>query len=93
MTVRLIGLSTLCSLLLVGAASAAAPAQSLGIKLQDSSTDPSIVHMRMVLDQNALKPGRVTIQAENQSKTLVHEVMSCAMTAPRNSRLTPSTTR
>lgn len=74
MTARLIG-SALCSLLLAGAANAAAPAQSLGIKLQDSSTDPSLAHMRIILDHNALKPGRVTLQAENQSKTLVHEVL------------------
>ena len=58
-----------------GAASAATPAQTLGVKLQDSSTDPSIAHMRIVVDKDALKPGRVTIQAENQSKTLVHEVI------------------
>jgi uncharacterized cupredoxin-like copper-binding protein len=69
--------AALCSLLLVaaGAANAAATAQSLGIKLQDSSTDPSIAHMRIVLDHDALKPGRVALQAENQSKTLVHEVI------------------
>ena len=69
--------SSLCSLLLVaaGAVFAAAPAQSLGIKLQDSSTDPSIVHMRIVLDQGTIKPGRVTLHAENQSRNLVHEVI------------------
>ena len=58
-----------------GAAFAAAPAQSLGIKLQDSSTDPSIAHMRIVLDQGTIKPGRVTLHAENQSRSLVHEVI------------------
>ena len=70
-------LSTLCSLLLVvaGTAGAAVPARTLGIKLQDPSTDPSIAHMRIVLDQNPIKPGRVTFQAENQSKQLVHEVV------------------
>lgn len=76
MTARLIG-SALCSLLLsaAGAANAAAAAQSLGIKLQDSSTDPSIAHMRIIVDHSALSPGRVTLQAENQSKTQVHEVL------------------
>lgn len=74
MTARLLG-STLCSLLLAGAANAAAPSQTLVIKLQDSSTDPAVAHMRMVLDRGGLKPGRVTLQAENQSKTLVHEVI------------------
>jgi uncharacterized cupredoxin-like copper-binding protein len=73
MAARLIA-STLCSLLLAGAANAAA-ARSLGIKLQDSSIDPSIAHMRLILDHTALKPGRVTVQADNQSKTLVHEVL------------------
>lgn len=70
-------LSMLCSLLLVvaGAAGAATPARTLGIKLQDPSTDLSIAHMRIVLDQNTIKPGRVTLQAENQSKNLVHEVI------------------
>jgi uncharacterized cupredoxin-like copper-binding protein len=69
--------SMLCSILLAtaGAASATTPAQSLGIKLQDSSTDPSIAHMRIVLDKTTIKPGRVTLHAENQSKSLVHEVV------------------
>jgi uncharacterized cupredoxin-like copper-binding protein len=67
----------LCALLLVvaGAAGAATPAAMLGIKLQDSSTDSSIAHMRIVLDHDTIKPGRVTLQAENQSKNLVHEVI------------------
>jgi uncharacterized cupredoxin-like copper-binding protein len=67
----------MCSLLFAtaGAANAAAPAQTLAIKLQDSSTDPSIAHMRIVVDHGALKPGPVTLQAENQSKILVHEVL------------------
>jgi uncharacterized cupredoxin-like copper-binding protein len=69
--------SMLCSLLYVvtTAAGAAAPAQSLEIKLQDPSTDPSIAHMRIVLDQEKIKPGLVTLNAENQSKNLVHEVI------------------
>jgi uncharacterized cupredoxin-like copper-binding protein len=76
MVARHIG-PALCSLLVaaVGAANAADATQSLGIKLQDSSMDPSIAHMRIILDREALKPGRTTLQAENQSKTLVHEVL------------------
>jgi uncharacterized cupredoxin-like copper-binding protein len=58
-----------------GAAGAAAPAQSLGMKLQDSTSDPSIAHMRIVLDHETIKPGRVTLEAENQSKSIVHEVV------------------
>ena len=67
--------SALCSLLLAGAASAAPSAQLLDIKLQDSSTDPSNGHMRIIVNPGTLKPGRVTLQAENQSKTLVHELL------------------
>lgn len=74
MAARLIE-SALCSLLLAGAANAAFASESLDIKLQDSSTDPSITHMRIILDHSALKPGRVTLHAENQSKTQVHEVL------------------
>lgn len=74
MTARPVKLALL-SLLLSGAANAAGPAQTLGIKLQDSSTDPSLAHMRMVVDHDSLKPGRVTIQATNESKGLVHEVI------------------
>jgi uncharacterized cupredoxin-like copper-binding protein len=76
MTVKLFE-STLYAVLLCAscAASAASPAQSLRIKLQDSSTDPAIAHMRIVIDRDALKPGRVTFEAQNQSKTLVHEVL------------------
>lgn len=69
--------SLLCSMLFVvaGGARAAAPTPSLEIKLQDTSTDPSITRMRIVLDQETIKPGRVTLRAENQSKNLVHEVI------------------
>ena len=62
-------------LLTAGVAYAAASTQVLGIKLQDPSTDSSIEHMRIVLDQAKVKSGRVTLHAENQSKNLVHEVV------------------
>ena len=69
--------SSLCSLLFVAAAatSSTTAAASLGIKLQDLSTDPSIAHMRIVLERERIKPGRVTLHAENQSRNLVHEVI------------------
>jgi uncharacterized cupredoxin-like copper-binding protein len=69
--------SALSIALLVGAsaAHAAAPVQFLGVKLQDPSTDPSIAHMRIVLDHETVKPGRVTLHADNQSKGMVHEVI------------------
>jgi len=74
MTARLIGFAW-CSLLLAASAASPAPVQLLGIKLEDSSNDPSITHMRMVIDHDTVKPGRITLLAENQSKTLVHEVL------------------
>ena len=72
-----IAVISLCSLFLVAAASAfaAAPPQSLEIKLQDPSAEPASAHMRIVLDRDTIKPGRVTFHAENQSKKLVHEVI------------------
>jgi uncharacterized cupredoxin-like copper-binding protein len=68
---------SLCALFLVAVsqAFAAAPAQVLEIKLQDPTTEPSTAHMRIVLDQDTIRPGRVTFHAENQSKNLVHEVI------------------
>ena len=76
MTARIMG-CLLCPLWLAaaGAAIAADPAQTVVIKLQDASIDPSIAHMRIVVDHDALKAGRVTFRAENQSKSLVHEVV------------------
>lgn len=62
-------------LLAAATASAAAPSQSLGITLQDPTNDPSIAHMRIVLEHDTVKPGRITLVAENQSKSLVHEVL------------------
>jgi uncharacterized cupredoxin-like copper-binding protein len=75
MATRLIGFAWFSLLLAVDAAGAAAPAQLLGIKLLDSSNDPSITHMRIVIDHDTVKPGRITLLAENQSKTLIHEVL------------------
>jgi uncharacterized cupredoxin-like copper-binding protein len=63
------------TLVTAGALGATAPAEPLVIKLQDSTTDASIAHMRMVLSSETIKPGRVTLRAENQSKSLVHEVV------------------
>lgn len=84
MAARSVGFGLIAFLLGAGTASAASPAQ-LAIKLQDSSNDPSIAHMRIVLDHEAVKPGRVTLTAENQSKTLVHELLVAR--APANGQL------
>jgi uncharacterized cupredoxin-like copper-binding protein len=62
-------------LVAAGAAGAAIQPQYVDIKLQDSTTDPSIAHMRIVIDHAKVKPGRVTFRADNQSKALQHEVL------------------
>lgn len=59
-----------CSLV----AQAAIP-QVVAITLQDSSDDPSLPGMVMKADTSTVKAGRVTLQAFNQSKELVHEVL------------------
>ena len=85
MAARLIGTGLFSLLVTTSAAAAAAsPTQSLGIKLQDPSSDPSIAHMRIVLDHDTLKPGRITLTAENQSKTTVHEVLVVRGSDERN---------
>jgi len=69
-------LVTALSLLLPAAPSGAVvPAEVVAIKLQDATTDPSIAHMRIAIDRTKLKPGRITFQAVNQSKSLTHEVV------------------
>ena len=45
------------------------------ITLQDASADPSIAGMTMKIDNATVKAGRVTLQAVNASKELVHEVL------------------
>jgi len=53
----------------------AATVQVVTITLQDASVDPSISRMVMTTDASSVKAGRVTLEAVNQSKTLVHEVL------------------
>lgn len=66
----------LCSLFLAaGTSGATVPLQVVGVKLMDSSTDPSITHMRIALDHSTLKPGLVKFKTVNSSKTLTHEMM------------------
>ena len=61
--------------LAVGVAGAIAPAEVVGVKLEDSSTDPTIAHMRITLDRATLTAGRVTFEAVNGSKALKHDVV------------------
>ena len=71
-----LGLLVLVSLQLAAfAAAAAVPPQVVGIKLEDATVDPAVAHMRIVLDRDTVKPGPVTLQAVNASKTLTHEVL------------------
>jgi uncharacterized cupredoxin-like copper-binding protein len=72
---RSLGFALFSILFAAGAMDAAAATQVVTIRLQDPSSDPSIAHMRIVLDRDTVKPGRITLAAENQSKGLVHEVL------------------
>ena len=62
-------------LFFAGTSGAAVPAEAVSVKLQDSTTDPSIAHMRIAVEPTDLKPGRITFEAVNQSKSLTHEVV------------------
>ena len=53
----------------------AAPAQIVAITLQDSSVEPSITGMAIKIAPAKVRAGRVTLEAVNQSKSLVHEVL------------------
>lgn len=75
MTARSLGFALFSLMFAAGATDAATATQVVGIKLQDPSNDPSVAHMRIVLDHDTVKPGRITLTAENQSKGLVHEVL------------------
>ena len=88
-------ISLLWSLLFVATAATASTtaAQSVGIKLQDASTDSSIAHMRIVLEQERIKPGRVTLHAENQSRNLVHEVIIARDVGAKELPMDPKHTR
>jgi uncharacterized cupredoxin-like copper-binding protein len=72
---KLVYFAVTAAILGSGLTYAAAATQSLEIKLQDPSTDPSVEHMRIVLDRGKVKAGRITLRAENQSKGMVHEVV------------------
>lgn len=53
----------------------AATAQVVRIALRDSSTDRTISGMQMTAEPSTVRAGRVTLEAVNQSKNLVHEVL------------------
>jgi uncharacterized cupredoxin-like copper-binding protein len=53
----------------------ASTAQIVAVTLQDSSVDPSNSGMVIKADPTKVKAGRVTLEAVNRSKDLVHEVL------------------
>ncbi len=53
----------------------AATPQIVAVTLQDSSVDPSNSGMVIKADPTKVKAGRVTLEAVNRSKDLVHEVL------------------
>jgi len=61
--------------LLFSVVARAATQQVVAITLQDPSGDSSLTGMVIKTDTPTVKAGRVTLQAVNQSKELVHEVL------------------
>jgi uncharacterized cupredoxin-like copper-binding protein len=55
--------------------SSAATNSVINITLEDTSTGSGMTDMRITVDQEAVKTGRVTFQAVNRSRTLIHEVI------------------
>ena len=53
----------------------AATAQIVAVTLQDPSVDPSNSGMVIKADTTKVKAGRVTLEAVNRSKDLVHEML------------------
>src|SRR5438105_15302949 len=53
----------------------AATVQIVAITLQDPSVDPCNLGMVIKTDATKVKAGRVTLEAVNRSKDLVHEVL------------------
>ena len=47
----------------------------VNVALEDSSTGGARSDMRITLDQDMIKAGRITFQATNRSNTLLHEVL------------------
>jgi uncharacterized cupredoxin-like copper-binding protein len=65
----------------------AATAQIIAITLQDPSVDPSNSGMLIKTDTMKVKAGRVTLEAVNQSKDLVHELL--VVPSPSNGKELP----
>ena len=84
-------LAIVLSGLLFSLVAQAATQQVVAITLQDPSGDSSLSGMVMKIDTPTVKAGRVTLQALNQSKEFVHEVL--VVPAPPASRELPYDTK
>jgi uncharacterized cupredoxin-like copper-binding protein len=71
---------------LASAAASPATPQIVEIRLQDR-TDPSISGMAIKTDRATVKAGRIVLQAVNESKEVVHEVL--IVPAPSSGRELP----
>lgn len=69
----------------------AATAQIVAVTLQDPSVDPSNPGMVIKIDTPRVKAGRVTLEAVNRSKDLVHEVL--VVPAPPDGKQLPYDTK
>jgi uncharacterized cupredoxin-like copper-binding protein len=69
----------------------AATAQIIAVTLQDPSVDPSNSGMVIKADTTKVKAGRVTLEAVNRSKDLVHEVL--VVPAPSDGKELPYDTK
>jgi uncharacterized cupredoxin-like copper-binding protein len=68
------GGTALLALVLLNSSSAATNSV-INITLEDASTGSGMADMRITVDQDSIKAGRVIFQAVNRSHTLVHEVI------------------
>lgn len=62
-------------LLLAGPAIAGEPPQVVHVKLEDATVDPAMAHMKIGVDPATVRPGRVTFEALNESRSLAHELI------------------
>ena len=69
----------------------AATAQIIAVTLQDPNVDPSNSGMVIKADTTKVKAGRVTLEAVNRSKDLVHEVL--VVPAPSDGKELPYDTK
>jgi uncharacterized cupredoxin-like copper-binding protein len=82
-----IAVATVATVALVAPAISAVKAATghvVQIALRDSSTDPAISGMQMKAEPSTVKAGRITLEAINQSKDLVHEVLVIPAPADEN---------